>query len=125
VIVVVVGGLILSATQARMVSASEGQGSIATPLPRTSIALAAASPRLGTPTSIVKFEGGGAVAAQTAGFAATAGLGQDACVSGACADRTAHQIGVESAAPRPPYHMLLLAAVGAVAFMARRRRVWD
>jgi hypothetical protein len=122
-IVVVAGALILSAAQARAISPGEGKGNLATPLTGTSIALAVASPRLGAPTSTVRFRNGGTVAAQTAEFAAAAVPG--ACASASCSEQIAHQVITVTAPPNAPSHVLVLAAVGAVAFMAGRRRIGD
>jgi len=60
---------------------------------------------------------------QTVAFVTTAGVGDGACGSSACTDRAAREVVNAPAAPTPPNHVLLLAAAGAVAFMASRRRI--
>lgn len=120
-LVVTAGALIVLTAQP--VSASEGRGDFAMPLAGPAFAAAASSARLGRSASILKARGNSSAVVQTVGFAAAAGVGDGACGAAACTDRATRQAVNPSAATTPPSHVLLLAAVGAVAFMARRRRI--
>jgi hypothetical protein len=58
---------------------------------------------------------------QVSGDLATPLPADGACQSSACTDRAAQVVVDMPATPTPPNHVLLLAAVGAVAFVASRR----
>jgi hypothetical protein len=122
-IVVTAGALILLSAQAQPVSASDGNGGLARPRSAASFAAAASSVRFAAAPSLTITRGDSKAAVQTVAFVTTAGVGGGACGSGACTDQTARDVVNAPAAPTPSNHVLLLAAVGAVAFMASRRHI--
>jgi len=123
VIVATAGALILLAAQAQPVSAREGSGAFAKPHAGPSFAATASSPWLSAPASFVKTRSDSAAVVQKVGFVTAAGVGDGVCRSTACTNQAARQVVDVPAAPTPPNHVLLLAAAGAVAFMASRRHI--
>jgi hypothetical protein len=120
------GLVILSGARAQSLGAGEGNVDLAKPLPAASLVAAAGSPRPETPAAILTTQSSlRAGTIQPATLTAAAGAGDGACRSSTCTDQATKHSAQAPLTPTPPGHVLLLAAVGAVAFMARRRQVGD